>query len=184
MIRYSQKKLNSLVRIATTGLLVSSIVACAGNNTEDLRSYVDSVKSRQTARVEPLPEFSPFETHLYQAMDTRDPFTPPSFSTPKSQVAQASNGGISPDFNRPREPLESEPLDGLRMVGTLGRDGSSWALVRMSDSTIHRVKPGNYMGQNYGKIVSITESEVEVTEIVPDGLGGWIERQASLALSE
>ncbi|TCK17015.1 type IV pilus assembly protein PilP [Thiogranum longum] len=184
MMHHSPGKLNSLVRFAAAGLLAGSIAGCAGNNTEDLRSYVDSVKSRQTARVEPLPEFSPFETHLYQAMDARDPFTPPSYSTPKSQVAHASNGGISPDFNRPREPLESEPLDGLRMVGTLGRDGMSWALVRMSDSTIHRVKPGNYLGQNHGKIVSITESEVEVTEIVPDGLGGWIERQASLALSE
>ena len=177
-------KLSTFARIAATGLLAGSLVACAGNNTEDLRSYVEAVKARQQARVEPLPEFSPFETYLYQANAARDPFTPPTHSVPRSQVAQASNGGISPDFNRPREPLEGEPLDGLRMVGTLGRDGSSWALVRMSDSTIHRVKPGNYVGQNHGKIVGITESEVDVTEIVPDGLGGWIERQASLALSE
>jgi type IV pilus assembly protein PilP len=70
------------------------------------------------------------------------------------------------------------------MVGTLKRDGNSWALVRMSDSTIHRVKPGNFLGENHGKIVQISESEVELTEIVPDGLGGWMERQAALALSE
>ena len=70
------------------------------------------------------------------------------------------------------------------MVGTLERDGSSWALVRMSDSTIHRVKPGNFAGENHGKIVNITESEIELTEIVEDGLGGWMERQAALALSE
>jgi type IV pilus assembly protein PilP len=70
------------------------------------------------------------------------------------------------------------------MVGTLERNGDSWALVRMSDTTIHRVKPGNYLGENHGKIVEITESEVELTEIVPDGLGGWMERQAALALSE
>ena len=70
------------------------------------------------------------------------------------------------------------------MVGTLERQQNSWALVRMSDSTIHRVKPGNFMGQNHGKIVQITESELELTEIVPDGLGGWMERQAALALSE
>jgi len=184
MSRDTRAKLNTFARIAAADLLASGLAACAGNNTEDLRSYVDTVKSRQQARVEPLPEFSPFETHLYQAMDARGPFTPPSYSTPRSQVAPASNGGISPNFNRAREPLESEPLDGLRMVGTLGRDSSSWALVRMSDSTIHRVKPGNYVGQNHGKIVGITESEVEVTEIVSDGLGGWIERQASLALSE
>ena len=165
-------------------LLATSLAACGGNNTEDLRSYVEDVKSRQNPRVDPLPEFAPYETHLYQASVDRDPFTPPVYSAPKSDIAQATGGGISPDFNRPREPLETEPLDSLRMVGTLEKDGNSWALVRMSDSTIHRVQPGNYVGQNHGKIIDITESEVELTEIVPDGLGGWMERQAALALSE
>lgn len=165
-------------------LLAISLAACSNSNTEDLRAYVEEVKSRQHPSVEPLPEFAPYETHLYQASTDRDPFTPPVLAAPKSEVAQASGDGISPDFNRAREPLEAEPLDSLRMVGTLERSGSSWALVRMSDSTIHRVKPGNYVGQNHGKIVGITESEVELTEIVPDGLGGWMERQAALALSE
>ncbi len=165
-------------------LLAGSLAACSGNNTEDLRSYVEAVKSRQHARIEPLPEFAPFETHLYEASGERDPFTPPVYSAPRSQPTEASGSGITPDFNRSREPLESEPLDSLRMVGTLERQQNSWALVRMSDSTIHRVKPGNFMGQNHGKIVQITESELELTEIVPDGLGGWMERQAALALSE
>lgn len=171
-------------RVFATGLLYLALTACGGDNTEDLRGYVDSVKARQQSRIDPLPEFTPYETHLYQAINDRDPFTPPVYSAPRSAVAQGNGSGITPDFNRPREPLESEPLDSLRMVGTLERDGNSWALVRMSDSTIHRVKPGNYVGQNYGKIIVITESEVEVTEIVPDGLGGWMERQAALALSE
>ena len=164
-------------------LLAGSLAACSGNNTEDLSSYVAAVKSRQQARIDPLPEFAPFETHLYEASGERDPFTPPVYSAPKP-VTTASGSGIAPDQNRPREPLESEPLDSLRMVGTLERQNNSWALVRMSNSTIHRVKPGNFMGQNHGKIVQITESELELTEIVPDGLGGWMERQAALALSE
>jgi len=167
--------------IVLSGLMLS---ACGGANTEDLRSYVDKVKSQQRARIEPLPEFAPYETHLYAAGGDRDPFTPPVYAAPKSGVAKAGGNGLSPDLNRAREPLEAEPLDSLRMVGTLERNGHSWALVRMSDSTIHRVKPGNYVGQNYGRIINITESEVEVTEIVPDGLGGWMERQAALALSE
>jgi type IV pilus assembly protein PilP len=171
-------------RSVSACLLAGSLAACSGSNTEDLRTYVEEVKSRQHASIEPLPEFAPFETHLYQASNDRDPFTPPVYATPDSQVAASSNNGISPEFDRPREPLESEPLDSLRMVGTLERQGSSWALIRMSDSTIHRVKPGNYVGQNHGKIVEISESEVEVSEIVPDGLGGWMERQAALALSE
>lgn len=165
-------------------LVAGSMTACSGGNKEDLRSYVDSVKSRQHARIEPLPEFAPYETHLYSAAEDRDPFTAPAYSQPRSQVAKGSGTGITPDFNRSQEPLESEPLDSLRMVGTLERNGNSWALVRMSDTTIHRVKPGNYLGQNYGKIIQITESEVELAEIVPDGLGGWMERQAALALSE
>ncbi len=166
------------------GLLGIAISACSNNNTEDLRVYVEEVKSQQTARVEPLPEFAPYENYIYQAGDSRDPFSLPMHSSPATQVAGPVGNGISPDFNRPREPLESEPLDSLRMVGTMERDGNSWALVRMSDSTIHRVKPGNFLGANHGKIVQISESEVELAEIVPDGLGGWIERQAALALSE
>jgi len=177
-------RLHNAAWAITAGLLAATLGGCGGSNTEDLRSYVDNVKASQHSQIDPLPEFAPYETHLYQAADDRDPFTPPVYSAPKNSVAQGSNTGISPDFNRPREPLESEPLDSLRMVGTLERNGSSWALVRMSDSTIHRVKPGNYLGQNYGKIINITESEVEVAEIVPDGLGGWMERQAALALSE
>jgi type IV pilus assembly protein PilP len=178
------KRAAKATRTVAACLLVGSLSACSGSNTEDLRTYVDDVTSRQNPRVDPLPEFAPYETHLYEASAERDPFSPPVYSAPKTDVAQAAAGDISPDFNRPREPLESEPLDSLRMVGTLERSGNSWALVRMSDSTIHRVQPGNYLGQNHGKIVSINESEVELTEIVPDGLGGWMERQAALALSE
>ncbi len=177
-------RLHNAAWTACVCLLAGGLSACGGNNTEDLRTYVEEVKSRQHARIEPLPEFSPYETHLYSAAADRDPFSPPVYAAPKSEVAQAPGNGVSPDFNRPREPLESEPLDSLRMVGTLARQNNSWALVRMSDSTIHRVKPGNFLGQNHGKIVQVTESGVELTEIVPDGLGGWMERQAVLALSE
>jgi type IV pilus assembly protein PilP len=177
-------RLKKAALAVTTSLLVSGLTACGESNTEDLRSYVDQVKSRQAVRIEPLPEFAPYETYLYEASSDRDPFTAPVYSAPRSKIAQAGGDGISPDFNRAREPLETEPLDSLRMVGTLERNGNSWALVRMSDSTIHRVKPGNYLGQNHGKIISVTESELGVTEIVPDGLGGWMERQAALALSE
>ena len=168
--------------VALLGIL--GLSACGGSGVEDLRDYVARVKSRQPVKIEPLPEFAPYETFLYQASDQRDPFTPPSHSRGGNRRAVASNNGLAPDLDRPREPLESEPLDSLRMVGTLEKDGNTWALIRMSDSTIHRVRPGNYVGQNYGKIVRITESQVEVTEIVPDGLGGWVQLQASLALSE
>ncbi len=161
-----------------------ALTACNNSNVKDLQSYVDEVKSQQQSKIEPLPEFAPYETYLYSAVSERDPFSPPNNKRPRNENAQSSGNGLSPDFNRARETLESEPLDSLRMVGTLEKTGNTFALIRMSDSTIHRVKPGNYAGQNYGKIVQISESTIDVTEIIPDGLGGWMERQASLALSE
>lgn len=171
-------------RLVISLLSIATLAACNNSNVKDLQSYVEEVKSQQQTKIEPLPEFAPYETYLYSAISERDPFTAPTHSQPRNQVAQVSGNGITPDFNRAREPLESEPLDSLRMVGTLEKTGNTFALVRMNDRTIHRVKPGNYAGQNYGKIVHISESEIEVTEIIPDGLGGWMERQASLALSE
>ena len=171
---------------ACTGfcLFSLSLSGCSNNSTEDLQSYAEQVKSTQQAQIEPLPEFSPYETYLYQAAGARDPFSKPNYAEPTTEIAKTSTSDLIPDFNRSRETLETEPLDSLRMVGTLERGGSAWALIQMSDATIHRVNPGNYLGQNHGKIVAVSESTIEVTEIVPDGLGGWMERQAALALSE
>ncbi len=171
---------------ALTGfcLFSLSITGCSKNTTEDLQSYTEQIKAAQQARIEPLPEFSPYETYLYEAAGARDPFSKPEHAKPAALIAKTSTSDLIPDFNRSRETLETEPLDTLRMVGTLERGGSSWALIQMSDATIHRVNSGHYLGQNHGKIVAVSESTVEVTEIVPDGLGGWMERQAALALSE
>lgn len=159
------------------------LAGCGGGNTDDLRTFVSDVRGRQQARIEPLPEFKPYETFLYQASDMRSPFSP---GTPSQaeQVLAGNGSTLHPDANRPREALEDFPLDTLRMVGTLEQHGQSWGLVLASDGTIHRVQPGNYAGQNHGKIKEITEYEIALTEIVPDGLGGWMERPASLALSE
>ena len=160
-----------------------ALTACSSGDMTDLESYVEKTLNSQKAEVEPLPEFKPYQTFVYQAGDLRSPFTPSETGQPEVTVA-TGNSDIHPDTSRPREPLEEFPLDTLRMVGTLAQNGNSWALVQAPDGTIHRVRPGNHMGQNHGKIEKITEIEVELTEIVPDGLGGWMERQASLALSE
>lgn len=171
-------------RIACLLSLSTLLAACGGGETQDLRQYVEQVRGKQNSRIEPLPEFTPYETFLYQASELRSPFRPSEGGTPDDVLTQSQDSGVRPDSNRPREALEAFPLDTLRMVGTLDQDGESWALVRTSDGTIHRVQPGNYLGQNHGKIVNISEYEIELVEIVPDGLGGWMERQASLALSE
>lgn len=171
-------------RIAWLLSLSTLVAACSGGQNDDLRQYTEEVRARQNTRVEPLPEFKPYETFLYQAGELRSPFRPSAGGTPDDILTESRDNGVRPDSNRPREALEAFPLDTLRMVGTLDQGGQSWALVRANDGTIHRVQPGNYLGQNHGRIVNITEYEIELVEIVPDGLGGWIERQASLALSE
>lgn len=163
----------------------SILTACTGSNTSDLEAYVAEVKGQQKSEIEPIPEFEPYESFTYEAHDLRDPFTQPDFASRKAvEGASGTSSGISPDFNRPTEPLEEYPLDSLRMVGTLEQDGANWALINDTEKTIHRVQVGNYMGQNHGKITRITEFEVELTEIIPDGIGGWIERQAGISISE
>jgi type IV pilus assembly protein PilP len=162
----------------------ANLLACSDDPTSDLASYVENVKNQQVSRIEPLPEFRPYESFTYAANDLRDPFTEPSFSNQQAMTVQVSNNGVKPDFERPSEPLEEFPLDSLRMVGTLEQNEASWALINDTDGTIHRVQTGNYAGQNHGKITRVTEFEVELTEIVPDGIGGWMERQATIAISE
>ena len=174
-----------MVRWLCIASLSGMMVACSSDPTSDLEEYVQITKSQQKSSIEPLPEFKPYESFAYQATDLRDPFTAPTFSHQQpTDGPVSSNNGIKPDFDRPTEPLEEFPLDSLRMVGTLEQHEDHWALINDTDGTIHRVQPGNHAGQNHGKITRITEYEVELTEIVPDGIGGWVERQASIAISE
>lgn len=164
--------------------LATALIACTGDPTADLETYVADVKSRQKSSIEPLPEFQPYESFAYAANDLRDPFTEPDFSQRRPVEGGTAGTGIHPDFDRPTEPLEEFPLDSLRMVGTLEQNDQTWALINDTSGTIHRVQPGNYAGQNHGKITRITEFEVELTEIIPDGIGGWVERPASIAIKE
>ncbi len=166
------------------GLLLAitavGLVACGGDM-DDLDSYINEVKARPGGRIEPLPEITPYEvfTYVADAQGLRSPFVP---DTP--QAAGPAAGGASPDPERPAEFLESFPLDTLRMVGTLDINETVYGLVQTSDGLIHRVVPGNYMGQNDGRITDITESEIVLVEIISDGIGGYIERDAAIGLSD
>ncbi len=164
-----------LLAIAAAGL-----VAC-GADMDDLDSYINEVKARPGGRIQPLPEITPYEvfTYVADAQGLRSPFVP---DTP--QAAGPAGGGTSPDPKRPAEFLESFPLDTLRMVGTLDINETVYGLVQTSDGLIHRVVPGNYMGQNDGRITDITESEIVLVEIISDGIGGYIERDAAIGLSD
>ncbi|MEZ5542289.1 MAG: pilus assembly protein PilP [Pseudomonadota bacterium] len=174
----------SISRILALTAVAVAVSGCSGDPTADLNEYAKKVKSQQVSRIEPLPEFRPYESFTYAATDLRDPFTVPTFTNQQALALPTATNGIKPDFDRPREPLEEFPLDSLRMVGTLEQKETNWALINDTDGTIHRVQAGNYAGQNYGKITRVTEFEVELTEIVPDGIGGWMERQATIAISE
>ncbi|MDH3550684.1 MAG: pilus assembly protein PilP, partial [Gammaproteobacteria bacterium] len=130
---------------------------------------------------DPLPEITPYEvfTYVADAQGLRSPFVP---DTP--QASGGAAGGARPDPDRSREYLESFPLDTLGMVGTLYIGETMYGLVQTADGLIHRVVPGNYMGQNDGRITDISESEITLVEIISDGIGGYIERDAAVGLSD
>jgi type IV pilus assembly protein PilP len=169
--------------VATLAAALALAGCYGGDKMADLRAYAEDVKARPAKPIDPLPEIRPYETYAYAGSDLRDPFEPPPGAEEVS-VAAAEDNGIRPNANRTREPLEAFPLDTLRMVGILERERQLWAIVKASDGAIYRVQEGNYLGQNHGKITRITEQEVDLTEIVPDGLGSWLERPASIALNE
>lgn len=174
-------KASLMIRTTLMLITVSLGLTACGADTDDLDAYIDEIKRRPGGRIEPLPEITPYEvfTYIADAQSMRSPFVP---DTP--QTAGKTAGGLGPDPNRSREFLEGMPLDTLRMVGTLDISDTMYALVQSSDGLIHRVITGNYMGQNDGRITQISESEVELVEIISDGIGGYIERDASISLSD
>jgi type IV pilus assembly protein PilP len=155
----------------------AALVACSSAD-DELTRFIEDTKKEPGGRVEPLPEIKPYETFVYAASDLRSPFLP---SSPGSGAGQA---GVRPDQKRNREFLEQYSLDTLKMVGTLRLGGSIYGLVQTKDGLVHRVTTGNHIGQAEGKITEISPSKISVIEIVPDSLGGYMERPAALALNE
>ncbi len=172
---------NTAHRLVALLLLSGMLMACSDDGMSDLQNYVEQVKSEKQGQVEPLPEFKPFETFVYKSDEIKDPFT--SWETQVQNVAQSSqNNQIHPDANRRKEVLEGFPLNSLLMMGTLEYKDQTWGLIKAPDGIVYRVKSGNYLGQNHGKIRVISKNKMALTEIVPDGLGGWEKRQASISL--
>lgn len=176
--------MNAAMKWLTLPALAAACLTLSGcsGDMDDLDAYINEIKARPGGRIEPLPEITPYEVFTYVA-DTegyRSPFVP---DTP--QVAAGGPGSTTrPDRERSREFLEQFPLDTLEMVGTLELAATTYGLVQTKDGLIHRVVPGNYMGQNDGRIVAITDSEIKVVEIVSDGIGGYLEREAAVSLSD
>lgn len=160
---------------AACGLL--AIAGCTPGDSPE--QWVAQEKAKKGAPLQPLPVIKTFESFLYTVQDQRDPF---GYSL--EEQAESAANGPRPDQNRTREPLESFPLDGLRMAGTLGGARSMEALVRDPDGVVHRVRVGNYLGQNYGRVIAVEEDRIELVELVPNGTGGWMEKPATIALAE
>jgi type IV pilus assembly protein PilP len=160
-------------------LAAALTIALAGctSSTREVEAWVDEVKARPAPPLDPLPVMKQFETYEYAAQGMRDPF-----STPVADNDQGGGGGPDPD--RRKEALEAYPLDSLDMVGTIGSGGTQLGLLMAPDRVTYRVRPGNYVGQNDGKITAVFEDRIEIVELVPDGAGGWLERQAKIALED
>jgi len=164
-------------------LSMATLLSGCGGDMSDLERFIDETKTRHIGKVDPLPEFPPYQTFTYAANDIRDPFTAQT-ALGSSPIAQVEYNGPRPEATRRKEVLESFPIDSLKMVGLLQQQSQTWGLVRDPDGTIHRVQPGNYAGTNHGKIVSVKETKIDIVELVPDGLSGWVNREAQLAMSD
>ena len=171
------------------GLLIGG---CVSSDISDLEQWKAEVLARPGGRIEPVPEFKPYEAYEYQSADLglRNPFTPfyrqavAASGAPADPNAGLTQEQINEINNRNREELESYELDSLQMVGTMENEANNWGIVLDPDGNVTRVRVGNYMGRNVGKIVNIFPDRIELREIVRNSQGRWEERQAAIALVE
>lgn len=170
------------LRIALAIGVVVIVSGCAESRAE-LDAYIESIKQRPGGPLPPIPVMREFPTFEYAAQDLRDPFSKGAESSDEGSVVPGTSGsGVAPIKDRRKEELESFPLDALDMVGTLGMGDDIAGLVKDPAGVIHRVRPDNYLGQNHGRITDIYEDRIVLTELFPNGLGGWEERTSEIAL--
>ncbi|HUW27925.1 MAG TPA: pilus assembly protein PilP [Sulfuriferula sp.] len=159
-------------------ILLLSLAACGGNGYEDLEQFVKNSGNNLRGKVDPLPEVKAYQPFTYAAFDLPDPFKPR-----KLKLTQGG-GGLQPDMNRPKEPLEAYSLESLKMVGVLKQKGNTYAVIKAPDNAIYRIHSGNYIGQNFGRVTAVNDTTVKIKEIVQDSAGDWAERESNLTLQE
>lgn len=168
-------------RLIFSLLLPIVLSGCGDGGVQELSQWMKDVRQHTRASIKPLSEPKKFEPFTYDAKGREDPYSPNKLA---SALAKArKSGGIQPDLDRRREPLESYPLDTMHMVGTLIKPGLTYGVL-LVDKSIFHVKVGNYIGQNLGRVTRITDSAVEIVETVQDASGEWVEREAKLELQE
>jgi type IV pilus assembly protein PilP len=165
-----------LWKTLAAGALGALVLAGCSGRDGDLASFIEATKKEPGGRVEPLPEVKPYDSYVYSSSNLRSPFVPGG--------SRGAANGPRPEVQRNREFLEQFSLDSMKMVGTLRLDNQVYGLVQVADGRVQRVLVGNHMGQNDGRITDIAANRISLIELVPDGLGGYIERPAALALNE
>ena len=157
---------------------VAFLAACGSQTHEDLRAWMAEQGKGARGQLDPLPQIKPYEPFAYNDFDLPDPFKPRKIEPVKGD----STSKLAPDLNRRREPLEAYPLESLSMVGTLEKGKALYALVRTPERDIYQVRQGNHLGQNFGVIVGITDTDIKLKELMQDGSGDWSERSSTLNL--
>lgn len=158
------------------------LAACGVEKHAELRAWVKEQDKLPGGRIPPLPEVRPYQPVEYTANELLDPFKPRKVEPPKP--GQSTGGVQPPPDSRRREPLEAYPLEALKMVGVLEQKKVIYALVKSPDNNLFQIKTGNYLGQNFGRVVAITDTTIKLKEIVQDSGGNWEEKEQSLLLQE
>ncbi len=165
---------------------LATLAACTSSGQDELREWMQTERAGIKPQVKPIPEPTKFIPQAYMGERMVEPFSDEKLKSvlKGSEATPVTNSAlIAPELNRRKQPLEAYPLDTMAMVGSLNKGGQLVALVRV-DNLLYQVKPGQYLGQNYGRITKISETEVVLREIVQDAVGEWIERPAALQLQE
>lgn len=167
-------------RLIVLALASGLLAGCGDGGVGETRAWMKQVEKQTVPKVKPLPEPKTFEPYGYDAREAPDPFDQAKLLGEMARVAQAGNAN-QPDLERPKELLENFPLDTMRMVGTIEKGGVKYALLQV-ERTLHRVRSGQRIGQNYGRITRIGEGAIEIRESVQDATGDWVERMAHIEL--
>ncbi len=158
------------------------LLSACGDAAVDLNRYIADVNARPPAPIDPIPPVRTYTPYKYEGLTGRDPFRPSTSEGSDEFVGNTSSKGPRPDLSRPREYLERFELDTLEMVGTFSKEAYEWALIRDPDGVMHRVAVGNYLGKNHGQVGLIRRDQVGLSEFINDGVGGWLLRDAAMAL--
>ena len=177
------KRIGKQAKFVAGAVVFAFMLSACSESMDDLNKYIAAVKARPADPIAPVPPVKTYTPYEYEGLAGRDPFRQ-SFNEGSDDVRSTKGTGPRPDFNRAKQYLERYELDTLTMVGTFSKENSYWVLIRDPEGVIHRVPVGDYIGKNHGQVVNIGNTQVGLSELISDGAGGWLVREASIALDD